>query len=210
MEVHPPHHSLHSWRDFFVHIATIVVGLLIAIGLEQSVEMLHRRHLVHVAHVNLRAEARLNQAKFAENQRTMASTKTTLLRDLVLLRTIAKTPDAARDARLTAIWSWDSFETSAYDTARDTGAFAYMPYRDVQDIDSVYRQQQYVYTAMIEYVRAMYQRQQLLVGGRALADLSPAELTSVTDASATALTDLSMLSDLMRNLGEDYRELAAE
>jgi hypothetical protein len=24
MEVHPPHHPLQSWRDFFIHTTTIV------------------------------------------------------------------------------------------------------------------------------------------------------------------------------------------
>ena len=38
LDVHPPHNPTHTWRDFFIHIATIVIGLLIAIGLEQSVE----------------------------------------------------------------------------------------------------------------------------------------------------------------------------
>ena len=42
LEVHPPEESIHSWRDFFIHIATIVVGLLIAVGLEQTVETIHR------------------------------------------------------------------------------------------------------------------------------------------------------------------------
>jgi len=27
IDVHAPHHTVHTWRDFFVHIATIVVGL---------------------------------------------------------------------------------------------------------------------------------------------------------------------------------------
>jgi len=44
LDVHPPEHTPHSWRDFFIHIATIVVGLLIAIGLEQTVEHFHHRH----------------------------------------------------------------------------------------------------------------------------------------------------------------------
>ncbi len=44
LDVHPPHAAAHTWRDFFIHIATIVIGLLIAIGLEQSVEYLHHRH----------------------------------------------------------------------------------------------------------------------------------------------------------------------
>jgi hypothetical protein len=44
LDVHPPEHAAHTWRDFFIHIATICVGLLIAIGLEQSVEAIHRHH----------------------------------------------------------------------------------------------------------------------------------------------------------------------
>jgi hypothetical protein len=44
LEVHPPHHAASSWRDFFIHIATIVIGLLIAIGLEQTVERIHQHY----------------------------------------------------------------------------------------------------------------------------------------------------------------------
>jgi hypothetical protein len=44
LDVHPAHHAASTWRDFFIHIATIVLGLLIAIGLEQAVEYLHHRH----------------------------------------------------------------------------------------------------------------------------------------------------------------------
>jgi hypothetical protein len=44
LDVHPAHHAASSWREFFVHIATIVLGLLIAVGLEQTVEYIHDRH----------------------------------------------------------------------------------------------------------------------------------------------------------------------
>jgi hypothetical protein len=44
LEAHAPHNSIHTWTDFFIHIATIVIGLVIAVGLEQSVEFLHHRH----------------------------------------------------------------------------------------------------------------------------------------------------------------------
>jgi hypothetical protein len=44
LDVHPPHNPTHTRRDFFIHIATICVGLLIAVGLEQSVEAIHRQH----------------------------------------------------------------------------------------------------------------------------------------------------------------------
>ena len=44
LEVHPPHEPIHSWRDFATHILAIVVGLLIAVGLEQTVEYVHHSH----------------------------------------------------------------------------------------------------------------------------------------------------------------------
>jgi hypothetical protein len=43
LDVHPPHEAAHTWKDFFIHIATIVIGLLIAVGLEQMVEHFHHR-----------------------------------------------------------------------------------------------------------------------------------------------------------------------
>ncbi len=44
LDVHPPHTPTHTWKDFFIHIATICVGLLIAIALEQAVEAFHHHH----------------------------------------------------------------------------------------------------------------------------------------------------------------------
>jgi hypothetical protein len=44
LEPHPPHEPIQGWRGFLVHIGAIVIGLLIAVGLEQSVEALHHRH----------------------------------------------------------------------------------------------------------------------------------------------------------------------
>jgi hypothetical protein len=44
LDVHPPHTPTHTWKDFFIHIATIVVGLIIAVGLEQSVELIHQHN----------------------------------------------------------------------------------------------------------------------------------------------------------------------
>ena len=36
LDVHAPHESIHTWKSFFIHIATIVIGLFIAVGLEQT------------------------------------------------------------------------------------------------------------------------------------------------------------------------------
>jgi hypothetical protein len=44
LDVHPPHEAVHTWKDFFIHVGTICVGLLIAVGLEQGVEAIHHQH----------------------------------------------------------------------------------------------------------------------------------------------------------------------
>jgi hypothetical protein len=61
LDVHPPHEPIHTWREFLLHIATITIGLLIALGLEGLVEWQHHRHLVHEAERSLRAEIQSNE-----------------------------------------------------------------------------------------------------------------------------------------------------
>jgi hypothetical protein len=43
IDIHPPQHAAITRRDFFIHLGIVVLGILIAIGLEQTVEALHHR-----------------------------------------------------------------------------------------------------------------------------------------------------------------------
>jgi hypothetical protein len=72
IDVHAPHQSTHTWTDFFIHIATITVGLFIAIGLEQTVEHIHHIHQRHQLEENLRAELRVDLQKAATDYRRFA------------------------------------------------------------------------------------------------------------------------------------------
>jgi hypothetical protein len=69
LDVHAPHESIHTWKSFFIHIATIVIGLFIAVGLEQTVEFFHHRHQLHKLREDLQTEARGNQDRAAINLR---------------------------------------------------------------------------------------------------------------------------------------------
>jgi len=55
MHIHKPK-PLHGVREFVSEISVIVVGILIALALEQTVESLHWRHKVQQADVRLRAD----------------------------------------------------------------------------------------------------------------------------------------------------------
>jgi hypothetical protein len=60
LDGHPAHHAASTWKDFFIHIATIVIGLLIAVGIEQAVEHFHQREQVKQAREALDLERRKN------------------------------------------------------------------------------------------------------------------------------------------------------
>lgn len=64
IDVHVPQKSEHTWTDFFIHIGTIAVGLLLAIGLEQAIEALHHHNQRNELIVAMRAEAQNNRPVF--------------------------------------------------------------------------------------------------------------------------------------------------
>ncbi|MGA8940248.1 MAG: hypothetical protein WB439_13885 [Acidobacteriaceae bacterium] len=59
IDIQPPEHTPHTWRDFFIHIATIVVGLVIAVGLEQTVEAVHHHQQRQELRKGIIADAKL-------------------------------------------------------------------------------------------------------------------------------------------------------
>lgn len=67
VHIHKPK-PLHSVREFLSEIGVIVVGVLIALGLEQSIESLHWRHRVEQTELLLRLEARENASQGRQYQ----------------------------------------------------------------------------------------------------------------------------------------------
>jgi hypothetical protein len=61
LDLHAPHSAIHTWSDFLIHIATITIGLLIAIALEQGVESVHHMHQRQQLQSDLLEEAKRNR-----------------------------------------------------------------------------------------------------------------------------------------------------
>src|SRR5579875_1869247 len=139
MEVHPPEHAIKNWRDFFIHIGTITIGLLIAIGLEQSVELLHHRHQRHTAEHNLELEFQQNRAILAENERQLAITEQEITAFSQSLSP-AHTQAAGAPPKWPK-WNWSNFVSTAWDTARSSNATTLIPFDELQRYDGIYTQQ---------------------------------------------------------------------
>ena len=205
MEIHPPEHAIHSWRDFLIHIATIVVGLLIAIGLEQSVEALHHRHLLHQAREQLQQEMAGNRRTLARDQHLLEVALGNSRYNINLLSTPSH--DAAKELRFG--WSWNGMQSSAWTTARETGALALMSYDEVQRFASIYGQQDLVNSEAAQYIHHYAQSLAPVerhgdIGQVPLAVLSPAEREQLANSYAATTTEVEELRDLLRSLDKLY------
>lgn len=116
MEVHPPEHPIHTWRDFFVHIATIVVGLLIAIGLEQTVEYAHHRRELREAREALQREEEANRSAFLFNVQGLRNNIAALQNDLIVLVYLKEHPGTPRE-KLPGVLTLSNFYTPFTDIA---------------------------------------------------------------------------------------------
>jgi hypothetical protein len=88
LDVHLPQ-ATHTWKDFWIHLGTISVGLLIAIGLEQGVEKLHHLEQGRQLGADLQQEALLNRDRIAFNEAAVDGEMAWLLRlrrDVIALR----------------------------------------------------------------------------------------------------------------------------
>jgi len=152
LDVHPPHHAATTWRDFFIHIATIVVGLLIAVGLEQTVEFLHRTHQRHELERDLHSETERQHAALQNDFRTFAIERTWLLglrSDVDTMRASGgkiklpyrakpTDPDSRDHARLAVIWPADGF----WQTAKSSSLINLLPPRQAEIYAAVARQEE--------------------------------------------------------------------
>ncbi len=73
IDIHPPQHGSMTSRDFFVHLGIVVLGILIAIGLEQTAEVIHHHQERHQLETDLREEAQRNIDTIQADQKNFAA-----------------------------------------------------------------------------------------------------------------------------------------
>jgi hypothetical protein len=141
LDVHPPHTPTHGWRDFFIHLFTITIGLLIALSLEGLVEWQHHRHLVHDAEINMHEEIKKNSADMQDRLNTLHKQQADLTHDIEELKVIMATRKQPKDETMNVSFSVHSFDDVSWNTAQATGALAYMPYDRAKEYSDIYSQQ---------------------------------------------------------------------
>ncbi len=202
MDIDLPHRPIESKREFFLHLFTITCGLLIALTLEGLVEMAHHHSLVVEARANIRRELNDNQKATAEDIRFVQEDADRFRENLEYERALRSNPGAHGGIHST--FSWGSTEDSAWRTARDTGALAYMPYDEVQRYADVYAQQDIANSTAIVLFRQQVEAVAPMATGADSADLSKEEVERLIHDSATVYLDLRTLGQILTQLRDEY------
>jgi len=130
LEVHAPHEAPHTWQGIFIHIAIIVVGLIIAVALEQTVEFFHHRRvsqelerqMLEVFAADLRSDTR-NLGELRGLRAYLVEVRSAIIARLG--DKAAPSMPAATDPRMATFPVFPSM--APYDAAKANGSIAFLP-----------------------------------------------------------------------------------
>jgi hypothetical protein len=138
LDVHPAHHAASSWKEFFIHIATIVLGLLIAVGLEQAVEYFHHRRVVAEVREELRGECETNKSSFTSETTHWRWETAELENNLMVLAYLQKhpgTPDQKLPGSLVWFHASTGHSHAVWDAAKNSGVTSLMNREEVEQYE---------------------------------------------------------------------------
>jgi hypothetical protein len=207
LDVHPPHAAVHTWRDFSIHLATIVLGLLIAVSLEQTVEYFHHRSEVAETREALRRERESNVARFALEADDLARAVPIFQEDLAVFAYLRAHPGAPRDhwpGSLGGQVITTVYTDSAWKTAQQSNVLQYVPQVEVQRNDRLYRYLQILDDMETAKFDQLFQMRKALAVEPDAAKLSPAELDADIDRTLELLVICIKISNRQTSLSSYF------
>jgi hypothetical protein len=184
LDVHPPHAPTHTWKDFFIHIATIVVGLLIAVSLEQTVEAIHHRREAGEARDSILRERSENIIVLQKNLQRLLADQKQFANNIDLLSSSAT--DAEILPQLQYSWYLTRIHDSAWSDAKVNGSLALIPSSQIVTETYFYGSSQEIVPTIFSYLANIDTAAALVDHARQSGKLPPSgrqQLLSVTTSA---------------------------
>jgi hypothetical protein len=212
LDVHPIHAPVGGWRDFFIHIATIVVGLCIAVAIQQAVEHVHNRYQIAETRQALRLEREDNYKTLVANTTAWRWGITELQNNLLVFQYLQQHPGTPQE-KLPGILLWatnnDQFSSAVWDAAHQSGAIALFPRDEIEANSSLYFFLQKVNDIQYESARAIIEAERYNLTDADPSHLSPGQLAAEIELTQTALTMQALRGNLLLNLVEAFPDFPA-
>jgi hypothetical protein len=141
MEIHAPERHVQSLRDIVLHLAIVTAGILIALGLEQTVEWYHHRELVAEAKENMLNEIRDNKRQLERQVAQIPTWRQNAIQALDYITDIQQRGKSDIKS-LQGRFYQAPLRGASWTTAQSVGALSYMAYSDVTKYAAAYRMQE--------------------------------------------------------------------
>jgi hypothetical protein len=205
LDVHAPHERMQGYKDFFLHLFTITVGLLIALSLEGCVEWQHHRHMVRDADAGLHREILENIKVVGPLRQQIKDEQKKLSEDLDVLAVLRANPNAKRQ-NMGFSFRLSGFDEVGWKTAQKTGAVEYMPYEDARTYSDIYDTQDEVYEVQQQVVGDVMHAAALVVAQPDKVNPSLEQINELTDRIGQVEMRLILLNSMVDSLDDTYEK----
>ena len=213
MDIHPPHGSVDSFKDFSLHLLTVILGILIALALEGLIEWHHHRALAEEARSNLAAEIRDNRHFLEEKLTAIPIAEQHLMATIVAIEAYRKNHRDDRTSKLDWSGNFAPLSATAWSTAASTGALGDMNYSEVQAYTHVYVMQEVFLTLQqnttekrLDLLRWETRRDSK--GG--LSGLNNEELSQIEAAASAVIVHTVAEEEVVKGLAKQYAKVLGE
>jgi hypothetical protein len=212
LDVHPIHAPVRGWRDFFLHIATIVIGLCIAVGIQQTIEFFHSRNQLAETRQALRLEREGNYKTLAENTTAWRWGTAELQNNLLVFQYLQQHPSTPQE-KLPGILLWRTssypFGSVVWGAVRQSGVIALMPREEIEANSNLYFLLQKVNDVQFEGARAIIDARRYDLSDADPSHLSPAQVASEIELTQAALSAHFLCGSLLLNLVQAFPDFPA-
>jgi hypothetical protein len=212
LDVHAIHSPVHAWRDFFIHIATIVVGLCIAVGIQQTVEFFHNRYQRAELRQALRLEREDNYKTLAANTAAWRWGTAELQNNLLVFQYLQRHPGTPQE-KLPGVLLWLTsnyeYSSAAWDAAQQSGLVTLLPREEIETNSILYSILKKANDVQFEGARAIEEAERYDLSDADPSHLSPAQIDSEIELTEAALTRTFLRGALLRNLQEAFPDFPA-
>ena len=205
MEIHHPEKPIHSKKDFIVHMLTVVLGILLALGFEAVVQWGHHRALVREARENIAAEIENNRKALSDGLPEIQQRKKNLEAILAYLQMMES--GKSREGSLSYRWAGFDLYSTAWKTAESSGATAYMKYDDLKTYTELYDLQQVFQTFQNDAFHGLVEMSPLpMVLGKDVKKVSPDMIRQMEVAVSHAMQINEVVENAATQLKKQYED----
>ena len=212
LDVHSIHAPVRAWRDFFIHVAIVVVGLCIAVGIQQTVEFVHHHYQLAEMRQALRLEREDNYKSFVSNTSAWRRNTAELQNNLLVFQYLRKHPGTAQE-NLPGILMWESsshpFASAVWDAAHQSGVTALLPQEEIETYNRLYTYLRILTELQSEALHAIEKAERYDFLDVDPSHLAPAEIATEIELTEEALTAQYLRGNLLLNLVQAFPDFPA-